>query len=79
MKTKTIFATAVLVACMAAAVWIASGSGGLGAGVLMVVGVAAATHFAVRWGGSRARENERHMQELISKKKPKDMDPDQTI
>ncbi|MEV7574529.1 hypothetical protein AB0P28_15670 [Pseudarthrobacter sp. NPDC089323] len=79
MKPKVIIATVLLVACMAVAVWIASGSGDLLAGIITVVGVVVGAHFAVRWGSSRARENEKNMQELISKKKPTDVDPDEKM
>ncbi|OAE01259.1 hypothetical protein [Arthrobacter sp. OY3WO11] len=79
MKMKVIVATALFLACLAVAVWILSGSGDLLAGIIMVVGIAVGAHFAVRWGGSRAQENEKNMQELLSKRKPRDPDPDENV
>lgn len=78
MKMKVIVATALFLA-WAVAVWILSGSGDLLAGIVIVLGIAVSAHFAVRWGGSRAQENEKNMQELISKRKPRGPDPDENV
>lgn len=74
MRSKWIVATTLLIVCLAVGVWILSGSTEIIPAVLLVVGMAIAAQFAVRWGGSKARENEQAMQDLLSKRNRKNMD-----
>ena len=77
MKLKVVAAIAIFLACLAVAVWILSGSGDLLTGIIVVVGTAIAAHFAVRWGSNRAQENEKNMQELLLKRKPRNPNRDE--
>ncbi|MBP2267817.1 ABC-type transport system involved in Fe-S cluster assembly fused permease/ATPase subunit [Pseudarthrobacter sp. PvP004] len=75
MKMKWLLSTVLLLICIAIAVWILSGSTDIWPALIVVVGVVVAANFAVQWGGSKARDNQQAMNDLLSRNRSKPPTP----